>query len=338
MKKLPVRVAVGLPLCHDVTEIRDGFCGAAFRRGHIITEADVDHLLSLGKKTVYIWEETAGEIHEEDAARRLAAMAPADGAAYEAPGEGKAVLRAGRDGLFTVDTALLYRINAIGDITICTLPDHYPAKKGARLASMRIVPLVTPEAQILAAEALCKGKKLFSFLPYRRLAASVIVTGSELYHGRIKDKFEAVARQKLAAFDCEYRGMTLCDDDVEMIGSAILRDREAGAKLILLSGGMSVDPDDVTPAAIRRTGAAVITQGVPSQPGNMLMLAYLGDTTLVGVPSAAIKSKTTMLDVVLPQIFAGVPFTKADFLRLGDGGLCQQCADCRYPNCTYGKY
>ena len=169
MKKVKVQDAVGLTLCHDITAMRDGFKGAAFRRGHVIEPGDVEKLLDLGKRTVYIWEENAGEIHEEDAARRMAAMAQVADCHYTAPSEGKVLLMADTRGMFRVDTALLHQINAIGDLTISTLPDHFPVEAGDRLASMRIVPLVTQEAQILEAERLCQGKKL---LDLRRIEAS----------------------------------------------------------------------------------------------------------------------------------------------------------------------
>ena len=338
MKKVPVEQAVGLTLCHDLTEMRDGFKGPAFRRGHVIQAGDIQHMLDIGKRTVFVWEENAGEIHEEDAALRMAAMAPVPGAHYTAPSEGKVLLLADQSGMLRVDTALLRQINSIGDITISTLPDHYPVREGMRLASMRIVPLVTKEAQIIEAERLCAGKKLIDLLPYQPRRAGIIITGSEIYHGRIQDKFEAVARKKLAAYPGEVLGAAICDDDLDMLVGAARKFLDQGADLLIFSGGMSVDPDDLTPAAIRRLGCDVITHGVPSQPGNMTLTAYLGDIPVLGVPGAAISMPTTIFDVLLPQIFAGVKFTREDLIRLGDGGLCQLCGQCHFPNCTFGRY
>ena len=209
MKKIPVESAVGMELCHDITAMRDGFKGAAFKRGHIITEEDIPKLLDIGKKTVFVWEENAGEIHEEEAALRMAAMAPVDGAHYTGPSEGKMLLFADTRGMLRVDTELLREINSIGDITICTLRDHYPVEVGARLASMRIVPLVTQETQIERAETLLHEKPLLRLLPYREKKVGVIVTGSELYHGRIQDKFEPVVRAKLKSFPATLLGVTM---------------------------------------------------------------------------------------------------------------------------------
>lgn len=338
MKKIAVEQAVGMTLCHDITKMVDGFKGAAFKRGHVIREEDVEELLNIGKKTVFIWEENAGEIHEEDCALRMAAMAPVEGAHYTAPSEGKVLLMADRRGMFRVNTRLLRQINLIGDITISTLPDHYPVEAGARLASMRIVPLVTKEAQIIEAEKLCEGKKLLDLRPYRHRKIGVIITGSEVYSGRIQDKFEPVVRRKMEKYPSEILGVTICDDDLDMIVNAAKAYLSQGADFLIFTGGMSVDPDDLTPTAIRRLGADIVSHGVPSQPGNMTLAAYLNEVAILGVPGAAISLPTTIFDVLLPQIFAGDKLTKDDLINLGEGGLCQMCKACHYPNCTFGRY
>ena len=338
MKKVKVEDAVGMELCHDLTAMRDGFKGPAFKRGHIIREEDISEMLDIGKKTVFVWEENAGEIHEEDAARRLAAMAEVEQCHYTEPSEGKVLLIADRRGMFRVNKKLLEKINSIGDITITTLRDHYPVEAGARLASMRIVPLVTKEEQIIRAEELCEKEKLLDLRPYQEKKVGVIITGSEIYSGRIKDKFEPVVRNKLKNFPSTIVSVSICDDDLDMIKRATEEALKKGADFLIFTGGMSVDPDDLTPTAIRQTGAKIITHGVPSQPGNMTLVAYLNDIAILGVPGAAISLPTTIFDVLLPQIFTGDKLTKEDLIRLGDGGLCQFCSSCHYPNCTFGGY
>lgn len=338
MKKVKATDAIGMTLCHDITAMYDGFKGAAFKRGHVITEEDIPKLLDIGKQHVFIWEEQAGEIHEEDAARRLSQMTTVTGAHYGAISEGKVQLLADQSGMFRVNKSLLDAVNRIGDITITTLPDHYPVKTGDRLVSMRIVPLVTEERQIVEAETLCRGKQLYDLIPYKPMKVGIIITGSEIYHGRIQDKFESVARAKLSHYPADILGVRLCDDDLAMIveaGQSFIND---GADLLVFSGGMSVDPDDLTPGAIRAMGADIVSYGVPSQPGNMTLVAYLDHTAILGVPGAAISRPTTMFDVLLPQIFSNVPLTKDDLLRLGEGGLCQMCENCHFPNCTFGRY
>lgn len=338
MKKVNVEDAIGMELCHDITAIRDGFKGAEFKRGHIVTAEDIPKLLNLGKKQIFVWEENAGEIHEEDCARRLATVTQIEGAHFEGPSEGKVVLKADVAGMFHLDRKLLKEINSIGDITYTTLPDHYPVKPGTRMASVRIVPLVTKEEQILTAEKLCREHPLFSLHPYQPMKVGILITGSEIYNGRIKDKFEPVIRKKLENYPAEILGVSICDDDPEMIIGESRKYKEQGADLLIYSGGMSVDPDDVTPTVMRKLSDDFVTQGVPAQPGNMTTIGYWGTTTLAGVPSAAISSPITVLDAILPQIFAKVKFTKEELMNLGEGGLCQQCEVCHFPCCTYGRY
>ncbi len=338
MKKMKVQDAVGHALCHDITAMFDGFKGALFKRGHVITEEDIPKLLDIGKQHVFIWEDHAGEIHEEDCARRLSAMTTVEGAHYGSISEGKVQLIADIPGMFRVNKTLLEKINRIGDITITTLPDHYPVTPGQKLVSMRIVPLVTQESQIEEAEAFVKTEKLYDLRPYQPKKVGIIITGSELYHGRIKDKFEAVARAKLAKYPSEILGATVCDDALDMIVGAAQEFLAQGADFLIFSGGMSVDPDDLTPSAIRALGANVVSYGVPSQPGNMTLVADLNGVSILGVPGAAISRPTTMFDVLLPQIFSGDPLTKEDLIRLGEGGLCHMCDTCHFPNCTFGRY
>lgn len=372
MKKVNVEDAVGMTLCHDMTAMFDGFKGPLFKRGHVIEEGDIQKMLDIGKKTVFVWEENAGEIHEEDAALRMAAMCPCAGAHYEGPSEGKMLLIADQPGMLRIERDLLYAVDAIEDLTIATLPDHYPIQKGDRLASMRIVPLVTKEKNIEEAEKICAGKQMIRLLPYKPLKAGVVITGSEVYSGRIKDKFEPVARKKLEPYPGEIVGVTICDDNLDMIVDAAKEHLKNGADFLIFSGGMSVDPDDLTPSAIRKLAAdmaakdadgvqakeisdadgadsisghreaadepAILTHGVPSQPGNMTLIAYIGDIPVLGVPGAAISMPTTVFDVVLPQIYTGEKFTMKDVINLSDGGVCQLCKPCHYPNCTFGRY
>ena len=338
MKKINVENAVGLTLCHDITAMRDGFKGAQFKRGHIIREEDIPMLLDIGKKSVFIWEENAGEIHEEDAAIRMSKIAQCENTYLQGPAEGKILMMASQRGMLRVNKTLLREINSIGDLTITALPDHYPVEKDQRLASMRIVPLVTKEEQIIRAETISEGKELFKLRPYLNKKVGIIITGSEVYSGRIKDKFEAVARKKLGNYPSEILGVTICDDELDMLVAAARDYIEKGADILVFSGGMSVDPDDLTPSAIRALGADVVSHGVPSQPGNMTLVAYLGDVAILGVPGAAISLPITVFDVLLPQVFTGDKIEKADLINLAEGGLCQLCKNCHFPNCTFGRY
>ena len=315
--------------------MREGFKGAAFQRGHVIKEEDIPMLLDIGKRQIYVYEADADEIHEEDAARRLADLTTLE---HSKPSEGKVTVFAGYDGMYRVNTELLKKINSIDDVTITTIPDHYPVKKGMNVSSMRIVPLVTKTENIRKAEELCQNNWLMKVLPYQEKKVGVIITGSEIYTGRIKDRFEPVVRSKILQYPGEILSVSICDDDCDMIQKAAESFLEQGADLLIFAGGMSVDPDDVTPDAIMQMGAELISYGVPSQPGNMSLVAYYQKATILGVPGAAISLPTTIFDVLLPQVFAGEKFTKEDLIRLGEGGLCQRCEHCHFPNCTFGRY
>jgi len=339
MKKLRVENAIGEVLCHDMTAIlADGFKGVKFRRGHVIREEDIPALLDMGKTHIFAWEPQANEVHEDDAARALTEVLCGDGIACSEPTEGKITVTATADGLFCINTDALAAINSVGDYTVACRKTLTRVSVGDKLAGARIVPLVTKQSNVDAAVEIAKAHAhVLSVKPFKPLKTGIIITGSEIYNGRIPDRFEPILRCKMAAFDAPVIGVIVCDDDTQMILDAIATHRSAGAELILLTGGMSVDPDDLTPGAIRATGAQIVTQGVPMQPGNMLTIARLDDVTLVGVPGASMHSSVTSLDVFLPRILADVEITAADIAQLGNGGLCLNCAECHFPNCAFGS-
>ena len=338
MRKIKVEEAVGQTLCHDMTAIlENGYKGVRFKRGHLISEEDIPVLKDMGKDHIFVWEPDANEVHEEDAAQILSEAMCGDHVVKSAPSEGKIGFTSDVKGLVGIDVDALRKINQVPDYTVALVPDGFPVEAGGRLGGARIVPLVTAQENVDRAEAIAKEAfPVLTVMPYGKKKVAMIITGSEIYYGRIQDAFEPILRKKLEAFDAEVLGVTKCPDDTEMILSAIKQFREQGADLILLTGGMSVDPDDVTPTAIARSGARVAVRGVPMQPGNMLNVAYLENTVLVGVPGASMHSPITSLDVFLPWIFAGREITKEAVSGCGDGGLCLGCKECRWPNCYFG--
>ena len=340
MKKIKVEDAVGQELCHDITGVfPDGKKGAMFKRGHVIKSEEIPLLLDIGKSHVFVWEAGADEVHEDDAALAAAGAVCGEGVTYDkAPSEGKSLIYSERRGLFRVNRSALRAINSIGDYTIACLPDLTDVAAGQKLAGVRIVPLVTGRENVEALINIAgENSPIFTVMPYNRLKCGVIITGSEVYYGRIEDKFEPIMRKKLGKFDAEFLGVVKCPDDLNIILGAISGFKSQGAELILLTGGMSVDPDDLTPTAIRSCGARVVTQGVPMQPGNMLTIAYLDGTVLIGVPGASMHSPVTSLDVFLPRVFAGAEIGPDDIPGLGEGGFCSGCAECTYPICYFGN-
>lgn len=339
MRKITVEDAVGETLCHDMTGIlEDGSKGVRFKRGHIIEHDDIPELLKIGKSHVFVWEPEADEVHEEDAGFSITRAVSGENVVYSGPSEGKFLISAASDGLFSVNSEALAAINAVDDFTIACRPGRTAVKKGDKLAGARIVPLVTKSDNVQEAVKIATDHfPVFSIKPFRPLKTGVIITGSEVYYGLIEDKFEAIMQKKLSKYKAEVLGYTKCPDELSVIMSAIENYMSQDAELILLTGGMSVDPDDLTPTAIRRSGARVITHGVPMQPGNMLMMGYLGKSMLIGVPGASMHSSVTSLDIFLPRIFAGEEILKEDITRLGEGGFCLGCAKCNYPVCYFGQ-
>jgi molybdenum cofactor synthesis domain-containing protein len=320
LKVVATEEAVGMMLAHDLTRIVPGEGkGPAFRRGQVVKAEDVPLLLSMGKEHLYVWEPLPGMIHEEEAAQRLAKAGAGQGIFWGPPAEGKVSLKAERKGLVRVDVAKLERLNGIGEITIATLRDRTVVEPGTVIAGCKVTPLVIEERQVAEAEALGPFIEVKGF---QQRPVGIIVTGSEVFKGRIPDRFGPVVEAKVAAFGCPVVYKAYSDDKAEMTEQKIREAVAAGAEVILCTGGMSVDPDDATPGAIRRTGARVVTYGAPFLPGSMFMLAYLeGEKPLMGLPGAVMVEKETIFDHVLPAVLAGEVLTKQDFVRMGHGGL-----------------
>ena len=339
MKLVRTEEAVGHVLCHDLTQIIPGeFKGPRFQKGHIVTEEDIPVLLSMGKEHLYVWELQPGFLHENDAAERLCAITLNDGMNRSEVKEGKIELTAARDGVFLVDSEKLFLINSIDEITIATRKGNFPVKAGDKLAGMRVIPLVVEEQKLLQAESIADGAPILKLLPYKLKTAAIISTGSEIYHGRIQDRFTPVLIEKLKAYGISVVFQTVADDHAENIISAIETAKKLSLDVILCTGGMSVDPDDRTPYAIRESGASIITYGSPVLPGAMILLGYYRNgTPVLGLPGCVMYAKATVFDLIFPRIAAGVRLTKKDFVELGEGGLCLGCNPCTFPHCPFGK-
>ena len=340
MKMVPVQSAIGMVLCHDVTQIIPGrMKGPAFRKGHILREEDVLQLLNMGKEHVFAWDiqSDSGLLHENEAAVRIARAAAGRNIALSVPMEGKVDLTATVEGMLKIDLEALFEINA-EEIVFATLHTHQRVAKGKELAGTRVIPLVIEEHKIEQVERICsQHQPLIEVLPFRSLNVGIITTGSEVYYGRIKDEFGPVVREKLGELGCRVIGQSFVSDDPRRIVGEIRSFLSQGSEMIIVTGGMSVDPDDVTPAAIRDCGARVVTYGAPVLPGAMFMLAYLGDVPLLGLPGCVMHHKTSIFDVVLPRLLAGEEITRRDMVGMAHGGLCVHCEECRYPDCGFAK-
>lgn len=338
MKLIKTTEAIGHVLCHDLTQIIPGeFKGARFRKGHVVTEEDIPVLLSMGKENLYIFELNEDMVHENDAAEVLCNICKGDNIVRSEVREGKIELTAAIDGCFTLDTERLRRINSIDEIMIATCKGNTAVRQGDKLAGTRVIPLVIDKDKLNEATAIMNGVSLMNVVPYKLKTAAIITTGSEVFHGSIEDKFTPVLIEKLSAYGISVVKHITVDDGMEHIINAINEVRDS-VDIILCTGGMSVDPDDNTPGAIKASGANIITYGAPVLPGAMFLLGYFeSGTPILGLPGCVMYAKATIFDLVMPRIAAGIPLSKADFVAYGEGGLCLGCTPCTYPHCPFGK-
>ena len=339
MKLIKTEDAVGQILCHDITQIIKGVTkDARFRKGHIVTEEDIPVLLSLGKEHLYVWENDETMYHENEAAQILCDVCINEHMIPSEVKEGKIELKAACDGLFVIDVERLDEFNEIDQVMIASRHTYTPVRKGDKLLGTRVIPLVIKKDKMKLVKEKAGAEPLCSLYPYVLKKAGIVTTGNEVFYGRIQDTFTPVVVEKLKKFNIEVTDHIIVNDDMDKIKNAILALKEKGCEIIITTGGMSVDPDDKTPGAIKQTGANVISYGAPVLPGAMFCLAYFEDgTPVMGLPGCVMYAKSTIFDLMLPRIAAKVPVTRKDMTRLGHGGLCLGCEECRYPACSFGK-
>ena len=340
VKTIPVHQAVGTVLAHDITEIRPGeFKGRAFKKGHIIREEDVCHLQRLGKEHLFVLHVAEDEMHENDAAYAIANALMGQGVAIKGePKEGKISIVAERDGLLKIDRDALLAFNMLGEVMCATLHANTPVKRGQTVAGTRAIPLVVKKAVVESAVTIgAQARPIIQVKETRKPKVGVVITGNEVYHGRIKDAFAPVITKKIEEVGGEMVGVYYAPDDKAFIVDRLRELLKAGADLLITTGGMSVDPDDVTRFAIRELGATDITYGSAVLPGAMFLTAYVDEVPILGIPACGMYAKTTVFDLVLPRVLAGERIGRRELAELGHGGLCLKCDICRYPVCPFGK-
>lgn len=338
MKEVTVEQAVGTVLAHDLTQIIPGeYKGPKFKKGHIIKEEDIPVLLSMGKKHLFVLEKDDTDVHENEAALRIASKVAGNGIRLTEPSEGKIELKAEYDGLLKIDKERLYELVSQDEIMFASIHENVVVKKGQKLAGTRIIPLFVAEEVMKKAEAILGDEPIIKVVPLRKLKVGVVTTGSEVYSGLIEDAFGPVLVKKFGALGSTVEKQLFADDDEEMIADCIRQLVDEGMDIIGITGGMSVDPDDKTPSGIRKAGGEVVSYGAPVLPGAMFMLSYIGDIPVVGLPGCVMYSRTSIFDLIVPRLLAGEQITKKDMNILAHGGLCLNCEVCTYPVCGFGK-
>ena len=341
MKTIHVHEAVGSVLCHDITRIVPGESkGPVFSKGHVVRPEDIKVLLEVGKEHLYVFEPLPGMVHENDAAARIVAATAGSNLTAGNPKEGRINLSAACDGLLKIDVPTLAKINGLGEITVATLHSLQFVTKGRPVAGMRVVPLMIEEEKLRSMEEMV-SHPVVEVLPLAHAKVGVVTTGSEVYYGRIQDAFGPVLRKKFARLGSSVMGQTLTSDEVDMTAAAIVDFLHQGADMIVVTGGMSVDPDDRTPTAIRASGAEIVSYGAPVYPGAMFLLAHAtgprGRVPVLGLPGCVMYHKASIFDLVVPRLLAGLKVTAEDVAGMGHGGFCASCPECTYPICPFGK-
>lgn len=339
MKQIKIEDAIGCILSHDVTKIVPGeFKGRLFKKGHVIKKEDIPKLLDIGKEHIYVWEPKEGEVHENDAAVRIKNLVLGEKCYIsDEIKEGKIDFFSAKQGVLKVNKDLLLKLNMLGEIIVSTMHNNTPVKVGEKIGSTRVIPLIINEEKIIEAEKLIK-EKIISVKEIKPKKAVLITTGNEIYKGRIKDAFLPVMKEKLEYYGGEIVKQIILPDNKDMIRLNILKAiEEEKADMIICTGGMSVDPDDVTPSAIKDCNGEIVTYGAPVLPGAMFLLAYYKNTPILGVPSCAMYSKRTIFDLVLPRVLADEKLSFEDIASYGNGGMCLSCGVCTFPHCSFGK-
>ncbi|VEN73670.1 Molybdopterin-binding protein [Candidatus Desulfarcum epimagneticum] len=339
MKKVKVEKALGMALAHDVTRIVPGrFKGPAFKKGHIIREEDIPELKRIGKNHIYALEVSESRIHEDAAALRICRAVSGPGLEWTEPSEGKSAMTARFPGILKVDAAGLLKINRIDDIIVSTLKTHFPCETGRTVAAARIIPLTISKKKMDRFEAVAaRHHPVLRIMPYRTFKIGAVVTGTEIYNGLIYDEFDEYVKKAAASFGQDIEKKIVVPDDASAIAGAIGRLVGMGCDMIIATGGLSVDPDDVTRTGVLKAGAKLVAYGSPVIPGAMFLYARLGEIPIIGLPACVYYHRATVFNLIFPRILAGDEITKKDIAEMGHGGLCLNCETCRYPECSFGK-
>lgn len=337
-----VEHAVGKKLLHDMTQVIPGRSkGAAFRRGQIITAGDVCRLQQMGRNHLFVEEsadpENSDFVHEDEAAEAFATAMAGEGTLPEGqPSEGKVNIRSAADGLLVVDEQRLERFNLVPDVMAASRKSYSIVKKNAVVAGTRAIPLFLARKHFQSALDLLQGEPLFHVRPIRPAKVGILVTGTEVFQGLIQDRFEAIISKKVLAYGCHVTQTIIVPDDRHLICEGVERLIQADSQMIITTGGLSVDPEDLTRKGLQDAGAVELLYGAAVLPGAMTLISRIDEVDIIGVPACALYFKTTSLDLLLPRILAGVPIGRADLARLAHGGLCLNCEICTFPKCRFG--
>ena len=342
LKAVPVEEAVGHHALHDMTQIIPGKeKGPAFKRNQLISTGDICRLQKMGRQSIYVSEanpEDSDWIHEDEAAMALARAMAGDGVTCsDNPKEGKVALFAARDGLFQVDEKQLEIINMLPDMKCASRHGFTVVSKGDNLAGTRALPLYLHREIFDNAMSILSEEPLFRVLPMHPARVGILVTGTEVFLGRVEDRFIPIIKDKVEAYGCKVIKAVITNDDPAAICEKVKEILACNVDLLITTAGLSVDPDDVTRQGLMDAGAVDLRYGTPILPGNMTLLSRINQVQVMGVPACALFHKTTSFDLLLPRLLARMEITTQDLAKMGHGGMCLECKSCTFPDCRFGK-
>jgi formylmethanofuran dehydrogenase subunit E len=342
LKAVPAAQALGQPLLHDMTRIIPGReKGALFHRGQVLGEVDLCRLQKMGRNRVYVDEpgnRPDGFIHEDAAAQAFAkAMAGSGIGALAPPREGKITLTALTRGMLVVGKDRLRAFNRTGSVMAATLTSHTLVAQDTAVAATRAIPLYLPEHEFAAAMAALEAGPILQVLPLKKANLGILVTGTEVFQGLVKDRFIPVIQAKAEQYHCKVVKSLVVPDHRGKIAKGIAQLLDAGADFIVTTAGLSVDPEDFTRQGLADAGCRDMLYGSPVLPGAMTLIAGIDTIPVLGVPACGLHHEITSFDLLFPRLLAGLTINREDLAELGHGGFCRNCKICSFPHCPFGQ-
>jgi molybdenum cofactor cytidylyltransferase len=320
---LPVEECAGAVLAHA---LRDG--GIAFKKGRVLSAADVELLKQSGRTSITVARLEADDVGEDAAAATLGAVLSAEGLRVEAPFTGRVNLYARERGILRVDTALVDAINEVDEsVTLATLADYAPVEPDQMAATIKIIPFAVRRAPLDACVAIAREGPVLSFHPFRPRKVALIQTALAATKPTLLDKTVAVTNHRLAAMGSGDVADLRAPHEPGALSDVIRRALADEAAIILVMGGSAIiDRRDVIPSAIERSGGKVLQFGMPVDPGNLILLGEIDGKPVVGLPGCARTPKLNGFDWVLQRLMADIPVSARDVRRMGAGGLLNEIA------------
>lgn len=320
-----VELLAGRVLCHDV---RDGAGKVALPKGALLDAASARTLLELAWEEVHLLAVDPGDLHEEEAGRRLAAAVTGDGVEVKGYTGGQWTLAATRRGLLRIDVPRLAEVNVHEGIAVFTLFDGQPVERGETVAKAKVTPLVIAGDTVRAVEQAAAGGVIV-VAPFRPSLVGVVAR--ESLEPRQRARFEAALRQKIDWFGSRLLDIRFAEPSARGVADELRALQGEGAQVLIVAGASALDPLDPVFGGLTLLGARMERHGAPAHPGSLLWLARWNEAPVLGMPTCGMFSQATTFDLVLPRLLTGEPIGNREIAALGHGGLLSREMAYRFP-------